>query len=135
MTALAGAAPGPSRGRRAFQWLSLFAVVAIPLAAIVWLAAAPAACACSGSPVPLPPSPVEGVVIAVDSAGLGQVRRFELRLDGGGVIGLTLGPLENAAEFSPSHLGEHLASSEPVRAYYRLVEGVPTVYRLEDASG
>jgi hypothetical protein len=46
-----------------------------------------------------------------------------------------MGPLENAAEFSPSHLSEHLATSEPVRAWFRVENGQRIVYRLEDAPG
>jgi len=125
-------APAPSRGRRAFQWFSLFAIVAIPLAAMLWLAAPKATCACTPSPV-LTPSPVDGVVVAVDSSGLGQVRGFTLRVDGGFAFDLELGSLENATQFSPGHLAEHMASSQRVRAFYRVENGVPTVYRLEDA--
>lgn len=95
---------------------------------------APAACACTATEPPLPPSPIEGVVVAVDSAGLGDVRAFTLRLPDRTTILLTVGFLENATEFSPSHLAEHQASSEPVRAFYRLVDGSPFVYRLEDVA-
>lgn len=91
------------------------------------------ACACIQPTPELPASPVVGVVVAVDSAGLGQVSGFSLRVDGGWAFKLALGPLENAAQFSPSHLAEHLASSEPVRAFYRLEGGKVLVYRLEDA--
>lgn len=91
------------------------------------------ACGCIQPTPELPSSPVVGVVVAVDSAGLGQVSGFSLRVDGGWAFKLALGPLENAAEFSPSHLAEHLASSEPIRAFYRLEGGAPVVYRLEDA--
>jgi hypothetical protein len=78
---------------------------------------------------------VEGVVIAVDAVGLGQVRGFTLRpADAGFAFTFTLGNLENAAEFSPSHLTEHMASSEPIRAWYHLESGLPVVYRLEDAT-
>ena len=121
-----------SRGRQAFQWFSLFAIIAIPLAAILWLAAPKASCACTPSPE-LPASPVDGVVVAVDSAGLGQVRGFTLRVDGGLAFDLELGTLENATQFTPGHLAEHMASSQRVRAYYRIENGIPTVYRLEDA--
>ena len=135
MTELAPPAAPPGRGRRAFRWFSLFALVAIPIAVVVWLAAPKATCACSPLPTgTLPASPVTGVVIAVDSAGLGQVHGFTLRGDGGFAYALKLGTLENATEFSPGHLLEHMASSQQVRAYYRLQDGVPTVYRLEDAS-
>lgn len=86
------------------------------------------------SPEPLPSSPLVGVVVAVDSAGLADVRGFALRLADGSTVTLKLGPLENATEFSPSHLAEHQATSEPIRAFYRLEDGVPVAYRLEDAS-
>lgn len=87
------------------------------------------------SSVPLPSSPLVGVVVAVDSAGLADIRGFDLRLADGSTVTLTLGLLENATEFSPSHLTEHQATSEPIRAFYRLDDGVPVAYRLEDASG
>jgi hypothetical protein len=45
-----------------------------------------------------------------------------------------VGTLENAAEFPPGHLAEHLASSEPVRAYFREANGKRVVHRLEDAT-
>jgi hypothetical protein len=40
--------------------------------------------------------------------------------------------LENPTEFPPGHLAEHLASSEPIRAYFREADGKRVVYRLED---
>jgi hypothetical protein len=89
--------------------------------------------AASHSAPPLPASPVDGVVVAVDSPSLGQVRGFALRTTDGNVYDLAVGLLENATEFSPSHISEHMASSVPVRAFYRVENGVPTVYRLEDA--
>ena len=85
------------------------------------------------TPPPLPASPVEGVVVAVDSPALGQVRGFALRTSDGALFDLQLGQLENATDFSPSHLAEHMASSQPILAYYRLEAGKPVVYRLEDA--
>ncbi len=108
----------------------LAAVVALVLIAGL---SAPPACACTPTAAPLPPSPVDGVVVAVDSAGLGQVKAFTLRLPGGSTILLTLGTLENATEFSPSHLSEHQVTSQPIRAFYRLEDGKPVVYRLDDA--
>ena len=86
-----------------------------------------------GETASLPASPVDGVVIAVDSAGLGHVGGFTVRLAGGWSYVFKLGILENATEFSPSHLAEHMASSSPIRVFYRLENSVPTVYRLEDA--
>jgi len=83
---------------------------------------------------PVPASPLVGVVTAVDSPSLGKVNAFDLRLGDGTIVSLKVGALENATEFSPSHLSEHQATSVPVRAFYRLENGVPVVYRLEDAS-
>jgi hypothetical protein len=133
MTEVAPPTPGRSRRRQAFQWLSLAAVVLIPLGVMAWLASPSPACACSPTPSP-PASPIEGVVVAVDASGLTDVRGFELQSRDGSRLTLTMGSLENAAEFSPSHLAEHLASSEPVRAYFRVNAGALEVYRLEDAS-
>lgn len=79
-------------------------------------------------------SPVTGVVVAVESEGLGQIESFVLRLPDSSTITFTLGPLENATEFSPSHLTEHMATSEPIRAHFRLENGTPVAYRLEDAA-
>lgn len=120
-----------ARASRFFPALLVFAgVVAIGL-----LGFGPtAACACTPTQPPPPVSPVVGVVIAVDSAGLGQVSSFVLRLADASTLKLTVGQLENATEFSPSHLSEHMASSELVRAFFRLEAGIPVVYRLEDAA-
>lgn len=119
----------------AFRLLPALAVLAGVVAIGILGFSPKAACACTPTEVPIPPSPIVGVVIAVDSAGLGQVRTFALRLPDASTLTLTLGTLENATEFSPSHLVEHMASSEPIRAFYRREDGVPTVYRLEDAPG
>jgi hypothetical protein len=91
----------------------------------------------SPSPPPTPDvaSPVDGVVIVVDSSGLSDVRGFTLRTSGGFAFTFVLGALENAADFSPSHLAEHQVSSEPIRAWFRTEGGERVVYRLEDASG
>lgn len=120
-----------ARARRFWPALAVFAgVVAIGIFGF----GPQATCACIPTQPPPPTSPVEGVVIAVDSASLGQVSSFVLRLADASTLRLTVGQLENATEFSPSHLSEHMASSEKVRAFFRLANGVPVVYRLEDAS-
>ncbi len=99
-----------------------------------------AACAGSGSQAPsiaasaaVPASPAEGVVVHVDSTGLGNVTGFTMRLPGGATLALTLGTLENATQFAPGHLAEHQATSSPVRAWFVANGGVLTLYRLEDA--
>jgi len=101
------------------------------LAACAPATASPSPSATPG--VPMPPSPVEGVVVAVDAASLGQVDGFSLRITGGQIFAFRLGPLENATEFAPGHLAEHQASASPIRVFYRFEGGEPVVYRLEDA--
>ena len=79
-------------------------------------------------------SPVEGVVVSVDSSGLADVHRFVLRTSGGLAFDFMLGLLENATQFPPGHLSEHLATSQPVRVYFVVRSGERVVYRLEDAA-
>ena len=81
---------------------------------------------------PGPPS-VEGVIVSVDSAGLGDVRGFTLRQAGGETLDFHLGELENPTEFPPGHLAEHQATAEPVRVWYRLEGAERFAVRLEDA--
>jgi hypothetical protein len=87
------------------------------------------------TPVPSPSlaSPVTGVVIAVDSAGLSQVKGFTLRLSDGSEQAFVLGTLENGTEFPPGHLKEHAVSAAPVRVFFRAEGGDLVVYRIEDA--
>lgn len=89
--------------------------------------------ACTPTSSPLPERSVLGVVTAVDSAGLADVRSFTIRTDDGRTMTFALGPLENATEFPPGHLGEHLASSEPIRVWFRDDDGGQVAYRIEDA--
>jgi hypothetical protein len=74
-----------------------------------------------------------GVVVDVDAESLTEVLGFTLRTSDGRTIEFVVGPLENAAEFPPSHLSVHLASGEPVRVTWK--QGGPdrVAYRLEDA--
>jgi hypothetical protein len=74
-----------------------------------------------------------GVVVDVESSGLTDVRAFTLRGSDGRQRTFRIGSLENAAEFPPGHLVEHIASAEPVRVFYREEEGGLIAYRLEDA--
>ena len=106
---------------------------AVVVAAAVAIALALAACGTNGSPAPsLPGSPLDGVVIHVDSTGLGNVTGFTLRLAGGATVVLSLGTLENATQFAPGHLAEHETTGLPVRAWFVASGGIPIVYRLED---
>ena len=101
--------------------------------AILALVALVAVGACTSGASVDPASPVVGVVIDVDSAGLDDVKGFTLRLDDGREIVLVMGDLENPTEFPPAHVGEHLASGVPVSVWFRSEADDPVVYRIEDA--
>jgi hypothetical protein len=76
-----------------------------------------------------------GVVVAVDSGGLTDVRGFTLRTSDGRTIEFRMGRLQNAVEFPPAHLGVHLADGVPVRVTYEeSPDGTGRLaIRLEDA--
>jgi hypothetical protein len=96
-------------------------------------AASPSASPSPTAEGPFPASPVVGVVTGVDSEGLNAVHGFSLRTEAGVALEIEIGDLENAAEFPPAHLQEHLATASPVRVFFR-VDGVRLVaYRIEDA--
>ena len=87
----------------------------------------------SGTPGAVPASPVDGVLVDIDASGLTQVTGFTLRTNDGTEIPFRLGVLENGTEFPPGHLAEHLATSAPVRVYFRPDGADLVVYRIEDA--
>ncbi len=74
-----------------------------------------------------------GVVIAVDSTSLTNVKGFTIRTPDGRTVKFTLGPLENASQFAPGHLNEHVATAVPVLVTYHDENGQRVVIRLEDA--
>ena len=76
---------------------------------------------------------VDGVIVAVDSAGLDKVSGFTLRTAAGQSLSFELRALENGAQFAPGHLVEHQATGRPVRVFYRTADGVRLAIRLEDA--
>ena len=100
----------------------------VALVVIVGLAAAAAILAGgsggrgAGGPGAAPPSgasEVTGVIVAVDSAGLGDVSGFTLRQTGGEQLTFDLSELRNGTQFPPGHLSEHQATAQPVRVWYR----------------
>ena len=105
------------------------AVVGVGLA-IALVAVAAILVSTLGQPAPKTET---GVVIAVDSASLTDVRGFTIRTPDGRTVAFRLGDLENGAEFPPGHLGEHMATSVPVVVTYRDENGERIVVRLEDA--
>jgi hypothetical protein len=76
---------------------------------------------------------VDGVLIHIDTQGLDAVEAFTLRTDQGRVIEFRVGVIENAPEFPPGHLAEHLADGVPVRVTYRREGSANVAFRLEDA--
>lgn len=76
-----------------------------------------------------------GVVVDVDSVSLTEVLGFTLRTSDGRTVEFVVGPLENPAQFPPSHLGAHLADGVPVRVTYRQEGADRVAIRLEDAPG
>ena len=76
---------------------------------------------------------VDGVVIEVESTGLNAVSSFTLRTADGRLLRFGLEGLRNATAFPPGHLSEHVATSTPVRVWYReSAEGLQALW-LEDA--
>ncbi len=87
----------------------------------------------SATAVSVPASPVTGVLTGITSAGLAEVSGFRTRLADGTELSFRIGTLENGVEFPPGHLAEHLASSTPVRVFFRVEGPDLIVYRIEDA--
>jgi hypothetical protein len=75
----------------------------------------------------------EGVVVEVDAVGLTDVRGFTLRTADARTVAFRIGELENGAEFPPSHLIEHRATSQAVRVTYRRDGNDLIAFRIEDA--
>jgi hypothetical protein len=75
-----------------------------------------------------------GIVVAVDSHGLGDVRGFTLREPGGNLLEFSLRALQNGTQFAPGHLAEHQATAQPVRVEYRMEGTERLAIRLDDAS-
>ena len=76
-----------------------------------------------------------GIVIAVDSAGLTNVRGFSIRTNEGRTLAFRIGVLENGAKFPPGHLLEHAATGVKVVVTYRPENGELVAIRIEDAPG
>jgi hypothetical protein len=115
---------------------NLFAIVLVAVIALSGGAALILGGGSSPTPAATPPAgttEVVGVVVAVDSQGLGDVRGFTLRRSGGEELGFSLAALENGTQFPPGHLAEHLADAAPVRVWYRESGGERLALWLEDA--
>ncbi len=105
---------------------------------VVVVVTAAAALLLSETTTPNPEAPsdttaVTGVVVAVDTAGLGDELGFTLRREGGELLDFDLRALEGATEFPPGHLAEHQATAQPVRVLYRDEGSIRLAIRIEDA--
>jgi hypothetical protein len=79
-------------------------------------------------------SPVDGIVVKIDTSGLNDFRGFQLRLDSGQVVAFALGRLENATAFPPSHLPEHMAASDRLQVTFADEGGTLVVHRIDHAA-
>ena len=117
-------------GTRRIFLVALVVVVAVAGAAVVFLGGrGPAA-----SPIPSGTQELSGVIVAVDSAGLGDVRGMTIRTAEGTLVDFSLERFQGGAEFPPGHLAEHQATAEPVRVRYVERDGVRLALRIDDAS-
>lgn len=76
-----------------------------------------------------------GLVVAVNSSGLTDVRGFTLRTNDGRTVLFKIGVLENGAQFPPGHLLEHAATGVKVVVTYRQDGSDLVAIRLDDATG
>ena len=116
------------RGTRRLFIGALVVLVGVVGVATIVLSAPPA-----GGGGPGGTTAIEGVIVAVDAEGLGDVRSFDLRTADGVIRTFGLSALENGVEFPPGHLVEHSATAQPVRVWYRTEGGQDLAIRLEDA--
>jgi hypothetical protein len=77
-------------------------------------------------------STATGVVVAVESTSLTNVTAFTIRESGGQTRRFVVAGLQNATEFPPGHLVEHIASGVPVVVTWRDEDGVATAIRIVD---
>jgi hypothetical protein len=112
------------RTRNVFA-LAVVVLVALTAAGIILFGQA-------GAPAPPGTQTVEGLIVSVDSAGLTDVKGFDLRASDGTSMTFSLERLENGVEFPPGHLVEHQAGASPVRVWFTTEGDVRYAIRLED---
>ena len=79
---------------------------------------------------------MDGVVVKVDSAGLGDVSAFTLRTRDGQSVVFGLSELRNGVAFPPGHLAEHMATAHQIRVWYgTTTSGALEALWLEDLAG
>jgi hypothetical protein len=98
---------------------------------VIIAVAAAASIACGARSDQTPPDEITGVVVDVEAEGLGHVTSFDVRSSGTTYeIFIDSG---TTYSFPPSHLSDHLASSEPVRIGITQRDGRLYATSIEDA--
>jgi hypothetical protein len=114
---------------------NLFALVFVAVVAVTGAGAILLGSASLRDPgAPANATAVVGVIVSVQSEGLGRVKGFTLRTTDQGSLAFVIGDLENGSEFPPGHLVEHQATAGPIRVWYRTEGGTKVAIRLEDAT-
>ncbi len=76
-----------------------------------------------------------GLVVDIETLGLGRVQGFTLRTDSGELLDFRIGrgPDLSDGAWPPDHLQEHLATASGVAVQFRVQDGQRVVTRLDDA--
>jgi hypothetical protein len=117
--------------RNVFLWIIAAVIVVTGAVVAVSNTAGPEPSTSASLPVDTPTA--VGIVVGIDSHGLGDVRSFTLRTGDGETLTFGLAELQNGVEFPPGHLAEHQATAQPVKVLYRDEGGTLQALRLEDA--
>ena len=77
----------------------------------------------------------DGVVIDIDTEGLGQMRSFTLRTSDGESLDFVIaGGVDLSGDgFPPDHLFQHMALTEGIAVAYEMRDGERVVTKLADA--
>jgi len=121
------------RGTRRLFVAALVAVIGVTAAVVILAGGSTGGPGGPGATPPSEASAVVGVIVAVDSAGLGSVNGFTLRQAGGDQLTFDLSALQDGTRFPPGHLAEHQATAQPVRVWYREDGSRRLALWLEDA--
>jgi hypothetical protein len=98
---------------------------------MIAIVVATASVACGSRSDDGPPDEIAGVVVDVEAEGLGHVTSFDVRSEGTSYE-IFIDPGATYS-FPPSHLSDHLASSEPVRVGLTERDGRLYATSIEDA--